>query len=182
MGANVTRVQITDRDHGYRARLAAIRKIGQHILSVGIQGSRAGERHRGSARGLSGFAGIVKTAKSLSVGEIAAIHEFGLGGLPQRAWLRGWVDGNASLIRNTLRNIALRVVGGKLDEVSGLSLAGVKFQGGIQRGIRAGVPPPNAPSTIRRKGSSTPLVDTGQLRASVTWVVISREVGFNVLR
>lgn len=34
--------------------------------------------------------------------------------------------------------------------------------------------PPNAPSTIKAKGSSTPLIDTGALRASITYVV--REV------
>lgn len=30
---------------------------------------------------------------------------------------------------------------------------------------------PNAPSTIRRKGSSQPLIDTGSLRAAITYVV-----------
>lgn len=30
---------------------------------------------------------------------------------------------------------------------------------------------PNAPSTIARKGSSTPLIDTGALRQSITYVV-----------
>lgn len=30
---------------------------------------------------------------------------------------------------------------------------------------------PNAPSTIARKGSSAPLIDTGSLRANVTYVV-----------
>lgn len=31
--------------------------------------------------------------------------------------------------------------------------------------------PPNAPSTIKRKGSSRPLIDTGQLRASISYVL-----------
>jgi len=30
---------------------------------------------------------------------------------------------------------------------------------------------PNAPSTIARKGSNAPLIDTGQLRRAITWVV-----------
>ena len=34
--------------------------------------------------------------------------------------------------------------------------------------------PPNKPSTIKRKGSDMPLIDTGKLRASITYVV--REV------
>jgi len=31
--------------------------------------------------------------------------------------------------------------------------------------------PPNAPRTIKQKGSSNPLIDTGQMRLSVTWRV-----------
>jgi hypothetical protein len=31
---------------------------------------------------------------------------------------------------------------------------------------------PNAPSTIAKKGSSHPLIDTGQEKNSVTWEVI----------
>jgi len=37
--------------------------------------------------------------------------------------------------------------------------------------IAGGVPPPNAPSTIRRKGSSLPLVDTGSMMNSITYAV-----------
>jgi hypothetical protein len=31
--------------------------------------------------------------------------------------------------------------------------------------------PPNAPSTIKRKGSSQPLVDSGAMRDAITWVI-----------
>lgn len=40
--------------------------------------------------------------------------------------------------------------------------------------------PPNAPSTIAQKGSDRPLIDTGELRKSVAYVVVAdgrREVG-----
>ena len=33
------------------------------------------------------------------------------------------------------------------------------------------VPPPNAPSTVKKKGSSATLIDTGALRAAITYVV-----------
>jgi hypothetical protein len=36
----------------------------------------------------------------------------------------------------------------------------------------AGVPPPNAPSTVAKKGSSRPLVDTGRLVNAITWASI----------
>jgi phage gpG-like protein len=40
-----------------------------------------------------------------------------------------------------------------------------------------GIPPPNAPSTVRRKGSSRPLVDTGQLLNSLTYQVVPGVAG-----
>ncbi|SFU71067.1 hypothetical protein [Alicyclobacillus macrosporangiidus] len=34
--------------------------------------------------------------------------------------------------------------------------------------------PPNAPSTIKAKGSDRPLIDTGEMRKAITWVVRER--------
>ena len=43
----------------------------------------------------------------------------------------------------------------------------------VHVGYQAGVAPsePNAPSTIRKKGSDKPLIDTGRLRQSVNYVI-----------
>ncbi len=35
--------------------------------------------------------------------------------------------------------------------------------------------PPNAPQTIRRKGSNQPLIDTGEMRKAITYVVRNRK-------
>src|SRR5262245_39865552 len=110
MARNVSgrNVRVTDRDHGYKERLKAISKIGRHVVNVGIQGDRAAAKHQGAAQKKSGFAALVTTAKSLSVGEVAAIHEFGLG-VPERSWLRAWVDGDKASIYATLRALANRM-------------------------------------------------------------------------
>lgn len=50
-----------------------------------------------------------------------------------------------------------------------LSRLGVLAQGDIQMEITALSSPPNTPSTIARKGSSNPLIDTGAMRGAVTW-------------
>ena len=50
-------------------------------------------------------------------------------------------------------------------------MAGLFAAQKVKEYIAGGVPPPNRPSTIRRKGSSTPLVDTGQLMNSITYEV-----------
>jgi len=43
--------------------------------------------------------------------------------------------------------------------------------GDVQRTIRDIKQPPNAPSTIRKKGSDNPLIDTGRLRQSIEYAI-----------
>jgi hypothetical protein len=54
-----------------------------------------------------------------------------------------------------------------------LDRLGAKVAALLQNRISAGIDPPNSAATIARKGSSKPLVDTGQLKAAITWRVIS---------
>lgn len=101
--------------------------------------------------------------------EIAIKHEFGLG-VPKRSFIRAWYDEqakqNADLIRRELRQAAkgVRSFDQAMDRVA------LKMEASIKRRIRDGIPPPNSPQTIQKKGSSTPLVDKGQLRASIRGV------------
>lgn len=45
---------------------------------------------------------------------------------------------------------------------------GTLFEAEIVARIKSGVPPPNAPATVAKKKSTTPLIDTGDLFGSVT--------------
>ena len=63
------------------------------------------------------------------------------------------------------------VVQGKLSAHAMLSQVGSYAVAVCQEHISAGIDPPNAESTIAKKGSSTPLVDNGTLRQSITYVL-----------
>ena len=52
-----------------------------------------------------------------------------------------------------------------------LEALGVFGKGLVQEKISTGDFEPNAPSTIRKKGSDKPLIDTGRLRQSVNYVI-----------
>lgn len=108
-----------------------------------------------------------KAAAGLTVLDVATFHEFGLG-VPERSFLRGYVDENKARIRGMIKSLATMVQQGKLDQDTALEKLGLTIVGEIQKRIAKGIPPPNAESTIARKGSSTPLIDTGQLRSSIT--------------
>jgi hypothetical protein len=70
------------------------------------------------------------------------------------------------------RDAARRSLAGDLGAIEqGLNLAGLVLVGAIQDKIVAGPFEPLRPATIRRKGSSRPLIDTGQMRQAVSYVI-----------
>jgi hypothetical protein len=122
---------------------------------IGIQGSKASAPHG--------------QGKGQTIGEIAAEHELGLG-VPQRSFLRVFCDQNDKEIRTWLKAAALKIELGASTPDREVGLICARIQAGVQEFIANGqVEPPNAPATIARKKSSTPLIDTGQLRSAITW-------------
>lgn len=81
---------VKDEDHGLKIFLEAMLKSGARSVDVGILVSEGSQ----TKVGISGTSG--KT-----VGEVAAMHEFGEG-VPQRSFIRGWVDENKNVIKEVL--------------------------------------------------------------------------------
>lgn len=122
-------------------------------------------------------AGTSSYPDGTSVFEVGAVHEFGSqdGRIPERSFIRSTLEKKRSELDAMAGKIGKKVErdGGTLEE--GLNLMGSVLAAAIQETIADGVPPPNAPSTIRRKGSSKPLIDTGHLRQSITWQVVKKK-------
>ena len=93
-------------------------------------------------------------------------------GIPARPFLRNTMYENearfASFIMPYIQNV---MEGGSADEV--FSALGPFMVQAIQRTIAAGGFAPNAPSTIKKKGSSKPLIDTGSMYGAITFNVTS---------
>jgi len=106
---------------------------------------------------------------NLTVAQVAFWNEFGTRRIPSRSFLR-------SVFMKKNREITLaanRILMNDPDKfypmIGQFVLSQVKLQ------IANNIPPPLKPETIRRKGSSTALVDTGQLRNALTYKVWSVE-------
>ena len=155
-------VRFVDRDRGWRRLARALRdSIRNPHVVVGIYGPAAKAPHVG-AGGSEG--------EGLTVAQIASIHEFGVG-VPERSFIRGTVDARAKEISRMAKRLAAQVLDGRKTTAAALDLLGAYVHGQIIRRINKRIPPPLAASTIRRKGSSTPLVDKGQLKGSIAWEV-----------
>lgn len=151
-----------DKDKGYRKALRQLRAMsGKKVVVVGIRGEKGSARAEGD---------------NLTLVEIAAVNEFGTydGHIPERSFLRSTFDKNKSnyerLIVQAVEKVAKGIGhdGQPTDLDKELESLGVKAARDVVETINAGVPPPNAPSTSRRKrGSEGTLRNTGRLRHSI---------------
>jgi hypothetical protein len=113
---------------------------------------------------------IVESGTALAM--VAAVHEFGSPeqGIPERSFLRSGIrEGVPKFNRLNEANLRAVVLGSKTADQS-LDMLGVVATGEVKRKIRQGPFEPLKQSTIDRKGSSKPLIDTAQLIQGITYV------------
>lgn len=111
-----------------------------------------------------------KNSDGVSVIEKAVFNHFGTSnGIPERPFLSLAIKENTEKYRAAIKKNAAPILRGDVDETVLLKKLGVVAQGDIQEKITSLRTPPNADQTIQRKGSSNPLIDTGEMRQSVTW-------------
>lgn len=152
---------VKDTDRGYAERLRRLR-----FLATGAKVRAGIHAPQGAA-----YHGSVHGVKLTNI-EVAAWQEFGTARIPARSFIGVWFTLNVTKLHETYKTQALRYLKGTGDEHQLFNRVGAWMVGGIKQRIAKGIPPPNAPSTIAAKGSSKPLIDTGQLRASIGYSVI----------
>ena len=106
----------------------------------------------------------------VDIANIAAWNELGTEHIPSRPFMRNSVDNNEDTIK-AMAQAQLKAVVGEKSAQEALQAIGVMQVGLVQNEIRNGNFEPNLPATIARKGSSTPLIDTGQMRQSVRYFI-----------
>ena len=168
-------MSVTSTDHGAAALIARVRALTEGVrVRVGVLDDSPKREPRGarSKRSRTRAKAAARSQRQrLSLLEVAVVHEFGAGPVPQRSFIRATIDERRADIEAELANLARGVASGRLDARQALDLLGAKVAGWCQSRIAAGIAPALKAATVRRKGSSTPLVDTGQLRSSITWRV-----------
>lgn len=105
------------------------------------------------------------------VAMIAAVHEFGSPsqGIPERPFLRAAVQRNRQKYVRLNRINLVKMLRGQATVEQALGQLGEMAKGDVQTEIRSGDFAPLKPATIKRKGSSRPLIDTGQMVQSIAW-------------
>lgn len=101
----------------------------------------------------------------------ALYQEFGTKTIPERPFLRITMRAERNKYQRMMAVGAREILHGGTSMRSILSRLGILAQGDVQGTITSLQSPPNAPSTIRQKGSSNPLIDTGEMRQRVSFKV-----------
>lgn len=162
------RTTIIDKDSGWKALYNRVKSLNGSVeVTVGVLGNtETGGLHQKDAAGKS---------QPLTVVEIAAVQEFGTrdGRIPSRPVIRGTFDRLREELQQDINKLVLKVLFEGLNPVKAMSMIGLKLSSEMKKTITqgAGIPPPNAQSTIDAKGSARPLVDTGRLLNSYSYVV-----------
>jgi hypothetical protein len=145
---------LKDKDRGYKKVIKELTRRNAGV-SVGIHAKDASKKEAGGR----------------TVLEVGTWNEFGTKTIPERSFIRGWFDAFQDANRKTVTALAKRVAAGRITQEQMLGQLGALFKGQAQQRISDGIEPANAQSTIDRKGSSKPLVDSGQLKASISYEV-----------
>lgn len=105
------------------------------------------------------------------VAMVAAVHEFGspAQGIPERPFLRVAVHRNRQKYVRLNRINLVKMLRGQIGADQALGQLGEMAKGDVQTEIRTGDFTPLKEATIKRKGSSKPLIDTGQMVQSIAW-------------
>ena len=135
---------------------AELEKLKQNEVFIGYQAGHA--KHTD------------EDGNTADMAEIAMFNELGTSTSPPRPFLRMTVDENKDKINQFVETQTKRIAEGASAEqcMKQMGAFGVSL---VQEKIGNGTFAPNAESTIKAKGSDKPLIDTGQLRQSVHYVI-----------
>lgn len=154
----MTSATIADKDMGMNDILKEIEEFKSSMVKVGILSSS------GSVDGVA----IVDYATWNEVG----VHGKKGWKIPPRPFVRGWADAKKEEIIKCIDSLLSKVTSGKMTAKAAMNALGVFGKSGIQAYIANGDFQPNAPRTIKKKGSSRPLIDTGAMRQAVNFEVV----------
>ena len=149
-------VKTTDTDLGRKAALREMQKMkrGPYVAN-GFQGVKGEAQHRG-------------TEEAMTVAQVAAFNEFGTKTIPERSFMRATIDENRRTLTSLTRSLLFRIGMGEMTTERALNIIGLTITKLMKKKIVDLRKPPNADSTIKRKNSSNPLIDSSQMLNSVT--------------
>lgn len=106
---------------------------------------------------------------ALQLIDVVLWMEFGTARVPERSFIRSTHDEIKDEMKDFIADLVGQIHDGNMTVERALDLIGLKTISKMKAKIRSGIAPPLTLATIARKGSSIPLIDTGQLLNGMTF-------------
>lgn len=154
-------VEMIEKDLGWNKIVEELEKEKDAYVKVGVL-STAGQYEEGG---------------SVTIADVATFNEYGTKDIPSRPFMKQAFDNNQKEVNGFIDKQYDRVLTGKQSVKDGLGKVGVFFEGKVRKTFSQGEFTPNKPATIRAKTvrgkkGTTPLVDSGRLRQSISSEVV----------
>ena len=151
------------------AQFDVLDEVKSHYVKVGILKDKNDRKEYEDKDGNL----LVSTDGNLTVALVGAFMEYGTRkGIPRRSFLRDPIIGGIDKINKIASRELKKALKGEIDADKVLDVVGEYAMGLSKLSFRKNDWKPNKASTIKAKGSSVPLIDTGQLRQSIHFEVI----------
>lgn len=151
-------MKIIDKDRGFSKLTKTVKALSQsrRKVKIGVNGKDAGARNDG--------------LDNVTVG---SVHEYGSKehGIPQRSFIGATIDEHQGKYVDQARKLLMAVLEGRISTNEALAKLGESAKRDMIARINDGIDPPNSEATVKAKGSSKPLIDTGSLKQSINYVV-----------
>lgn len=148
-------------DPKFAAFVGVLKALGAKAAYVGVLASGKANEAHGNSEGERAITNV----------DVATWNEFGTDDIDERSFLRDTLSIKKVEIESSVAKRVKLALTGKIGPDDVHDRTGLQVQGMCQQRIADGIAPGNAPATIERKGSATPLIDTGQLRSAITYEV-----------
>jgi phage gpG-like protein len=111
-----------------------------------------------------------KIDEKFSMVDLATVHEYGSrdGRIPQRSFMRSTCDAQQKKHNTLIQKLQSKVIAGVLSIKQALGQLGEVVAKDMVQTINRGITPELKLATVKRKGSSKSLIDTGRLKGSIT--------------
>jgi phage gpG-like protein len=108
--------------------------------------------------------------EDFSMVDLAMIHEYGSSNrkIPERSFIRSTCDTKRKKHLGLIGKFHWQIILGRITAKQALTQLGEVVSKDIVQTINNGIEPELKEVTIKRKGSSKPLIDTGRLKGSIT--------------
>lgn len=138
-----------------------------------VVGGISGLKNRASKGFGAVLVGLLRNSKSYSNGSrlpaVGYYNAMGTSRIPSRNFIRGWLYKYRVKYTKSIAALSKNVLLAKITPIKARRNLGILGTKDLKQTIRSWSSPPNAQSTVARKGRNDPLVDTGHMVNSINW-------------